>query len=336
MPINRNALIRYKTIDKCLMNRQRKWTLDDLIDACSDALYDFAGIDDGVSKRTIQGDIQYMRSDAGYRAPIVVVSRKYYTYDDPAFSITDIPLNEEDVANLSEAIDLLRQFKGFKLLGELNGIVERLEDRIYVAKSNRPAIIYLDKNENLRGLHFIDTLYHAILQRQVVELTYQSFKARQSSTFLFHGAILREYNNRWFLLGQKKENAPILTLALDRIQSIKVKPSEPYIHHAFDAEDYFHDVVGVTVDHSRPQVVELLFDRAQAPYVLTKPLHHSQSIIDHSSEGLHIQLVVKLNFELERLILGFGSGVRVLSPKRLVNRIAKNVRNAADLYVAHD
>jgi len=56
-----------------------KWTLQDLIDACSDALYEYEGIDRGVSKRTVQSDIQIMRSDKlGYNAPIVVVDRKYY------------------------------------------------------------------------------------------------------------------------------------------------------------------------------------------------------------------------------------------------------------------
>jgi hypothetical protein len=58
MPVNRNALIRYRTIDQCLQNRFKKWTLDDLIDACSDAIYEYQGIDKGVSRRTIQGDIE--------------------------------------------------------------------------------------------------------------------------------------------------------------------------------------------------------------------------------------------------------------------------------------
>jgi hypothetical protein len=40
MPANRNALIRYKTIDKCLRNPYRRWTLKDLMDARSDALYE--------------------------------------------------------------------------------------------------------------------------------------------------------------------------------------------------------------------------------------------------------------------------------------------------------
>ena len=58
MPANRNALIRYKTIDNCLCNKYRRWTLEDLIDACSDALYEYEGITKGISRRTIQMDIR--------------------------------------------------------------------------------------------------------------------------------------------------------------------------------------------------------------------------------------------------------------------------------------
>jgi hypothetical protein len=95
MPLNRLALIRYKTIDACLRNRARKWTLDMLIDACSDAIYEFEGIQDGVSKRTIQLDLQLMRSDKlGYNAPIVVIDKKFYTYDDPKYTITKYPPNQ--------------------------------------------------------------------------------------------------------------------------------------------------------------------------------------------------------------------------------------------------
>lgn len=77
MSINKNALIRYKTIDACLQNRFRKWTLDMLVEACSDALYEYEGIDKGVSIRTVQMDIQIMRSEKlGYNAPIIVVDKK--------------------------------------------------------------------------------------------------------------------------------------------------------------------------------------------------------------------------------------------------------------------
>lgn len=93
MPVNRNALIRYRTIDKCLQNRRRKWTIDDLIDACTEALYEYEGIDKPISLRTIRLDLNAMRSEQlGYNAPIVVIDKKYYTYEDPDYTITNIPL----------------------------------------------------------------------------------------------------------------------------------------------------------------------------------------------------------------------------------------------------
>ena len=108
MPANKNALIRYKTIDRCLRNRYRRWTLDDLVDACCDALYDMEGITKGVCARTVQMDIQIMRSDKlGYNAPIVVYDKIYYTYADPDYSITEMPLSMDDCKLIKEAITLL-------------------------------------------------------------------------------------------------------------------------------------------------------------------------------------------------------------------------------------
>jgi len=108
MPVNKNALIRYKTIDRCLRNRYRRWTLDDLVDACCDALYDMEGITKGVCARTVQMDIQIMRSDKlGYNAPIVVYDKIYYTYADPDYSITEMPLSMDDCKFIKEAITLL-------------------------------------------------------------------------------------------------------------------------------------------------------------------------------------------------------------------------------------
>lgn len=65
MPANKNALIRYKTIDNCLRNRYRRWTLEDLVNACSDALYDMEGIHKGVSVRTVQGSATVAREQRG-------------------------------------------------------------------------------------------------------------------------------------------------------------------------------------------------------------------------------------------------------------------------------
>ncbi len=110
MPANKNALIRYKTIDRCLRNRFRRWTLDDLVEACSDALYEMEGILRGVSVRTVQADLQVMRSDKlGYNAPIEVYDGKFYRYADDDYSISEAPLTTDMCELLTLAVERLDQ-----------------------------------------------------------------------------------------------------------------------------------------------------------------------------------------------------------------------------------
>jgi predicted DNA-binding transcriptional regulator YafY len=335
MPATRNALIRYRTIDNCLRNRGRKWTLEDLVKCVSEALYEFEGIDKGVSTRTLQLDLQLMRSDKlGYNAPIVVTNKKYYSYEDSDFSITNNPLSKSDLGKLTEVVDILRHFNRFSHFQEMVGMIHRLEDKVNRAQGKGRPIVHLETNENLRGIEFIDQVYQSIKNKEVLLLTYQSFKARTPNAFNFHAYLLKEYRNRWFMLGRKSNKEPLVNLALDRIKEIKTAVNVTYIeNHDFDADNYFKDVIGVTVNGERPQRVHLAIDRTNAPYVITKPLHHTQQVVAKSSEGIEITIDVIINFELEREILGFGDSMVVLKPQRLRERIQKKLTLASAKYL---
>lgn len=335
MAQNKNALIRYKTIDQCLQNRYRKWTLNDLIEACSEALCEYEGRNVNVSKRSVQLDIQMMRSDKlGYNAPIVVYDKKYYKYDDEHYSITNIPLTENDINVLSETVEVLKQFKDFSLFSELGGIIQRLEDKVYTEKNNQTSIIHLDKNENLKGLEHLDVIYQAILKEICLTITYRSFKARAASDLPFHPFILKEYNNRWFVVGRKNPGERVLTLALDRISKIEYDLKTPYTKEGFDGDAFYKNTIGVTVlNDEQLQDVHLKLDRQNAPYVLTKPFHHSQQLLEKLEDGsVIILLKVHLNFELERLILGFGESIEVLKPRMLRKRIRRKLSQALEQY----
>ncbi len=334
MPLNRNALIRIRTIDNCLRNRYKLWTLEDLIKACSDALYEYEGILEGVSRRTVQMDLQTMRSDKlGYNAPIIVKERKYYTYEDPDYSITNIPLTDLDLGKLTEVVEILRQFKGFSHFSELQGMVQRLEDRIYTAKTKQSPVIDLEKNENLKGLEHIDAVYQSIIKKQVLKITYKSFKAKDENTFSFHPYFLKEYRNRWFVLGIKTGESNILTLALDRILALETTYNEYIENASVDFPEYFKNVIGVTVNPlQEPETVELYIDNSNAPYVLTKPIHSSQELLETKANGIIIRLKVQINFEFVRELLGFGETLKVLKPESLKKRIYQAVCNATEMY----
>jgi len=300
MALNKLALIRYKTIDHCLRLRHRKWTLEDLMEKVSDALYEFEGIKNGISKRTIQGDIQLMRSNKlGYNAPIVVLHRKFYTYEDPNYSISNSPISVGDMQKMKEAGEVLKHVSGFSSFDEM------------------------------RDMH------QAIREKTPLLISYQSFKATQQQDLVFSPYLLKEYRNRWFLIGQHKKNEGLMTLALDRINTIEEMGKNSYKEYTgVDFERYFSDTIGVTkTQKDRGQRVILQVNAKNAPYVATKPLHPSQQILDKKEDGsILIRIDVVLNFELEREILGFGESIKVLSPRNLQTRIKQRLTAATELY----
>lgn len=336
MSLNKLALIRYKTIDACLRNRARKWTLETLIDACSDAIYEFEGIQEGVSKRTIQLDIQLMRSEKlGYNAPIVVVDKKYYTYEDPKYSITNIPLTKQDITTLGEVKAILQQFKGFTYFEEVGDMINRLEDKIHTSKTQQPSVIEFEKNERLQGLDYLSMLHQAILNKKTLLLTYQSFKTRTPNTFVFYAYFLKEYRNRWFVLGKRDTKGIVMNLALDRIQKLEIDNNQPFLENTFiDTNTYFKDIIGVTRDHhKRAESVIFAISPEHTPYTITKPLHHTQEIVEHQADGTVIfKIKVQLNFELERELLGFGEHLEVIAPRHLRGRMMKRLKMNLDLY----
>ncbi len=335
MAQNKNALIRYKTIDKCLQNQYRQWTLEDLIEACNEALYEYEGKQNPVSKRTVQFDIQMMRSEKlGYNAPIEVYDKKFYRYADEDFSITDIPLTETDINVLTETVSMLKQFKDFSLFADVSDILQRLEDKIYAEKTHSQPIIHLDKNEKLKGLHFLDSIYQAIVKKVVLMVTYKSFKSTEESTFQFYPLLLKEFNNRWFLIGKRNANQPIINLALDRIVSLDFDFNKDFVDISFDPEEYYKNVIGVTVNTGlQPRVVQLWIDAKNAPYVITKPLHQSQRLLQTNDDGsIIINLFLIENYELERVLLGFGDSLEVLKPERLRNRMKQILERGIKRY----
>ena len=327
MPTNRNALIRYKTIDACLKNRFRKWTLEDIIQKVSDTLYEYEGVDKDISKRTIQNDIQIMRSDKlGYFAPIVVLDKKYYTYEDPNYSITNTPISENDLSRMNEAVEMLKQFKGFSHFEQLNEVVQKLEDHVYSTGKKKSSVIDFEKNDSLKGLSYLDILYQSIVQKKAIQITYQSFTAREPNVFFFHVWWLKEFKNRWFAVGVRKENGGLSNLALDRIIDICLSEEIPYIENEnMTPDEYYKDIIGVTVTNLRPMKLKLFVEKSHAPYVETKPLHRSQKVLERQEKGIIIQIEVQHNYELEREILGFAEIMQVIEPEGFAKKIKQRL-----------
>ena len=137
------------------------------------------------------------------------------------------------------------------------------------------------------------------------------------------------------MVGKKDAQDRIFTLALDRITKIELDLKHPYLEETFDADVYYQDTYGVTVMGDDQLLdVRLKVAASNAPYVLTKPFHHSQQLESRDEDGsIIITLRVHHNFELERLILGFGESIEVMAPPILRKRIRRKLQKALESYI---
>ena len=330
MPTNKNALLRYQILDRCFSNRYRKYTIEDLVDAVNEALYDMYGSE--VSMRQIRDDIKYMRDRVSYNAPIEAVpfegKRCYYRYSDPNYTIFNNELTTEEVTKLCSTINMLGRYRGGANRW-LEEVISNLELRFGI-KTNREHVVAFEQNEQLRGLEFLSELIDSAINHQPLNLLYRTYNGKETN-IVIHPYHVKQYNNRWFLFGleQTPNGDRIANRALDRIVKFS-KANVPFVPNtSIDFSTRFDDVVGVTIpDDVQKETVVLKFEPDRFPYVVSKPIHHSQKVL--SEEDCILQIEVRPNKELESVIFSYFPHVEVLAPASLreefKEKIASNLK----------
>lgn len=339
MATNKQAQIRYLALDKCFRNTGRKYFIDDLIELCSEALYNTTGLQSGVSRRQIFKDLEDMNTlygaETGFDDIIDRIKegrRVYYRYKDPTFSITSQTMTANEQLQLKESLQTLSRFKGFPQFEWVEEITTRLSAALNLDNNTKP-VIEFEQNDYLKGLNYITQLYEAITYGKSLVINYKSFKAESATPIEFHPYYLKQFNLRWFLFGRNHEYGSIQNLSLDRIEDIS-EATFPYIPNTdVDFSEYFDDVVGVTVDQENSiQTIKLEVDNSLIKYIETKPLHESQRPPVKGEKSSTVIIEVIPNYELEALLLSFGEKVKVLEPADFKEHLRMRVEGMKNNY----
>jgi len=335
MSTNKHALIRYRVIDKCLRQTDRAWNWKSLSEACAVEIEKVTGKATTLSERTIKGDLQSMRHNEalGYFAPIEYDrAEKSYYYSNRQYSITEAPLNRSDSDELKNAIGLLRQFTGFQHLEGIGNIIQKLELLAYESTSTTDNIVHLAQPAEIPGQKWLDKLYEAIKDQKALAMTYKPFD-KDASGFVISPYLLKEYDNRWYLYAKNHKKSVLRTYGLERITELKPTLQEYLPAEEFDPERYFEDIIGVTLEpDKKTEKIILEVYGTTRNYILTKPLHKTQKLVEESTNKVVIELSLIPNYELESLLLSFGEQLKVVKPKALATRLAKRLSAAAEKY----
>lgn len=333
MPLTKNSFIRYQVIDACLRNRQRPFPpLEYLLEKCRERL------DRNISPSAIEKDLRAMRElpEPGYYAPIAYDRfHRGYHYTDPEYSIGNLRMKEADIDAIEFAARILRQFRGFSIVGRYAEAIDRILDAVDVrrllSQEEFEEFVQFETPVYTEGSTYIEPVINAIKERRVICIGHRPFNRTEYTLRTVHPYLLKEYRNRWYLVGLDEEIREIRTFGLDRISSLDVV-SLPFRSGNFNSREYFRHTIGMIAPQEKPPVVVLEFQKHQARYLLTQPLHASQQVTDESGETVTFRFEVHPTYELISFILGFGSNVRVLSPPSLQREIANRIDAMRALY----
>lgn len=321
---------RHRLIDRMLQGG-KSWNFEGLLLEINECLNREFGLD-GISDRTLKDDVQLMRMEfpEGFGAPIKRAKGQIF-YTDPGFTIRKAPLPEKDLALLEEAVGILQQTQALP-------VADSLQNALYLyrgpSKEKQHPVIWLDRNDQVQGLQWLDLLYRAARLHFTLTIHYQSFSALGPSTLTFCPYILREFNHRWFAIGWVEEERTSWVLALDRIKNATESEAPWRPNTFFDPNERFAHIIGVSIPDGEPvSQIRLRFAPNRAPYILTKPIHDSQKLTASDPDGtIEIEVNLIVNLELESLILSFGKDVEVLAPPTLRQKIAETLQAASASY----
>ncbi len=326
MPTNLNAILRFRVLDKCFRSKENIYHLPDLIREVNKELA-LTGVKKGVSERTIYEDIKFMKDDVeGFNAPIHRTNELGYHYDHEKFSIFNITLGKSDLEVLKDVLGTLKQISGKEQFKGMDSVITRLEETYNITNTTATSpIMVFEHSLNEAGQQWVSTIYEATKAKVSLQVTYQPFE-QEGYVVIISPYILKEYNNRWFLIGWDHKQQKISNLAMDRIKQV-VKSLQPYqVAEDFNINEYLKDIIGVSRNiNAQKELITLKVYGKQRNYIKTKPIHISQQIIASSDESMTITIDVIPNYEMEAVLLGFGEHVEVLGPEWLREKIGRRM-----------
>jgi len=316
MPINKSAFRRYKVIDMLLQNKMKRYpTMQEIIEAC----YEKLGVD--TSAETIQKDIAQMRMSPpdGFDAPIRYNrSKGGYEYTNPEFSLLGVQLSDLDIETIKESAELLQLVGGSRVSEKFNNAIEKIFTTVleeFPNHKHREKHVQTMVPPPSRGFEHFDLFYAACIHKQPVSFIHYSYKKRTFSSIIIHPSLIKEFENKWYVVGYSEKHQEVRTFGMDRIFSPFALRKKFVTLDDSTQKSMQQDYYGVFPIPNQPkQQITIEASALATNYFLAYPIHSSQEVEKqpHGSAIIYFELIPTL--ELTRLFLSHGYHVKVQSP----------------------
>lgn len=261
-----------------------------------------------IGDRTIQRDIEQIRFEFG-------IEIKYDRYKNGYYIDYDNSLNIESF---------------FRFL-EIVNTAELLTESLLETKDSLKHISF-DTGGGLKGIENLKPLLKAIKDHRKIAFTHYNFHTEKSRKYTLKPYLLKEYQNRWYVVGIIGGLNEFRTFGIERIENLEVKTDVFKPDKKLNPMEMFNKTIGLVYSENTPQTVVLSFTPTQGKYIKTLPLHSSQRILIDDELECRISLDVIPNYELTQQILKHGETVKVVEPNWLKVEIKGILKKTLENY----
>lgn len=252
-----------------------------------------------MSNRTLDRDFEKLRDEFG-------VELKYDTPKNGYYIDTD---------NSPE-------FSSFLRLIELNETAELITTSLKEGKENFKYIDF-ETSSDFKGIQQLKDLYKAIKDCYYISFNHTNYHTDITKKFFnMESYLLKEYQNRWYLIARIKGTENFITFGVDRITNLKVNENKFNRDEECKVHELFSEIIGLVYSNSDVEEVLMEVDEKEIKYFESLPWHESQNTYEENGKN-YMQLIVRPNFELMQRIMMYGNFIEVIKPEWLRKEVAK-------------
>jgi proteasome accessory factor B len=288
-----------------------------------------------VSTKTIQRDIDFMRDRLGLPIEYDPLRVGFY-YSEAVTSFPSIEVSEGEVAALFVAQKALAQYKGTPferpLRSAFRKIADSLKERVSFSWSElEDAISFHSAGASVADLELFEAVSQAVLRSVELEFEYRKLQSKGYEPRRVRPLHIASLENQWYVFAEDLDRKNLRTFALPRMRNVDLTNTKFRRPKDFSITKVLSGSFGV-FEGGKKHRIRLKFDPFAARLVSERSWHESQRIRESADGSLVLELDLGGLEEIERWVLSWGSHVRVLGPKQLIDRVQGEARAIAALY----
>lgn len=250
------------------------------------------GHDFTVSPRTFDRDLERIRCDFGLEILYDKQNNGYY-------------INEEESVKVSSF------FKFLELVSVANVFSESLKDSNKILE-----FVSFDDSKSFKGLPNLKPILIAMREDRDLTFVHENFQHKTFKNYKITPLLLKEYENRWYVIGVPEGMQEIRTFGVDRLTSVRTEGLTSIQKHGYKHElAIFDTIIGLDYENKKPIPIRLLVNELHVNYMRNLPIHNSQVIHPVNEIGQHfVDFYLIPNYEFKTQVLKMGAEALVVSP----------------------